>query len=141
MHKNKHKALQYKNKEVDTQCKICKKPTLYKKIIACSICEIFHHGKCLDLNKDDIEKIESICDFFMCQECNKSTLPQQPDTDQLKPKKSLKINTDIKNCLTCNKQISKKQYENKYLIYNNKKDVSVKAAVSMAWKYLCMTRP
>ena len=35
--KYKHKALEYKNNEVDTQCKICKKPTLYKKCIACSI--------------------------------------------------------------------------------------------------------
>ena len=39
----------------------------------------------------------------------------------LNQKKTAKINTNTKNCLTCNKQISKNKYENKYLIYNNKK--------------------
>ena len=127
--KHKHKALQYKNSEIDTQCKICKNPTLYKKCIACSICEHLYHGKCVDLNKDDIEKIESTYNFFICQQCNNSILPQQSDADQVKPKKALRINADIKNCLTCNKQISKKLYENKYFIYNNKKYVSVKTVV------------
>ena len=118
---HKHKVLQIKNNEFDSQCKICNKPALYKKCIACSICKHFYHGKCLDLNREDIEKIESICEFFMCQKCNQSILPQQPDTDKRKSKESTKINTDAKNCLTCNKKISKKRYDNKYLIYNNKK--------------------
>ena len=84
--KNKHKSLEIKNKNIDTQCKLCKKPTLYKKCIACSTCEHFYHGKCLDLNKEDIDKIESICNFFMCPKCNTSTLPR-PDIEEPKPKK------------------------------------------------------
>ena len=68
--KHKHKALQSNYKDVDTKCKICKKPTLYKKCIACSICNHFYHGKCLDLNKEEIEKIESIWNFFICLNCN-----------------------------------------------------------------------
>ena len=65
--KNKHKALEMKNINIDTHCKICKKPTLYKKCIACSTCDHFYHGKCLDLNKRDIEKIERICNFLCAQ--------------------------------------------------------------------------
>ena len=89
--KNKHKALEIKNINIDTQCKICKKPTLYKKCIACSTCEHFYHGKCLDLNKDDIEKIEGICNFFMCPKCNTSILPQS-EMKQPKPKQTPKTN-------------------------------------------------
>ena len=54
----------------------------------------------------------------MCPKCNLSILPQ-PDIVKLKPKKPSKINLNTKNCLTCNKEISKHIYENKYLIYNN----------------------
>ena len=39
--KYKHKALDIKNNNIDTQCKICNKPTLYKKCIAWSTCEHF----------------------------------------------------------------------------------------------------
>ena len=56
----------------------------------------------------------------MCPKCNTSILPQA-DKKQPKPKKNPKINMNTKNCLTCNKQISKKLYENKYLIYDNNK--------------------
>ena len=84
-----------KNKNIDTQCKICKKPTLYKKCIACSTCEHFYHGKCLDLNKDDIEKIERICNFYMCLKCNTSILPQL-DIKQKKPKQIPKLNFNLR---------------------------------------------
>ena len=50
-----HKPLNKKYINFDTQCKICIKPTLYKKCIACSICDHFYHGKCLNLSKNDIE--------------------------------------------------------------------------------------
>ena len=109
-----------KTKNIDTKCKICKKPTLYKKCIACSTCEHFYHGKCLDLNKEDIAKIESICNFFMCPKCSTTILPQ-PDIVEPKLKKTRKVNLNTKNCLTCYKPISKNKYENKYLIYDDKK--------------------
>ena len=53
-----HKSLNKKYINFDTQCKMCIKPTLYKKCIACSICDHFYHGKCLGLSKSDIEKLK-----------------------------------------------------------------------------------
>ena len=68
--KNKNKPLHAQCNEKDIQCKTCNKPTMYKKCITCSICDHFYHGKCLQLNKQDIEKIEKICYFFICLKCN-----------------------------------------------------------------------
>ena len=73
--KNTHKALDAKYKETDTQCKLCDKPTLYKKCVECSICNHFYHGKCLDLSKKDIEQIENVCNFFICKLCKPNIFP------------------------------------------------------------------
>ena len=73
--KKTHKPLETVYKECDVECKICRKPVMYKKCIACSVCEHFYHGKCINLNKDDITKIETICDFYMCTLCSNSSLP------------------------------------------------------------------
>ena len=51
--KNKHKPLEIKYKNIDIQCNVCKKPVMYKKCIACSICDHFYHGKCLQLSRQD----------------------------------------------------------------------------------------
>ena len=67
--KTKHKILNEKYKQHDLQCKICKKPSLYKKCIACSVCNHLYHGKCIDLNKNDIETIERVHNFFICRTC------------------------------------------------------------------------
>ena len=75
--KNKHKALDKKYKNTDTQCKLCSKPTLYKKCIECSLCNHFYHGKCLDLSRTDIEKIENTCNFFICKLCKPNIFPDQ----------------------------------------------------------------
>ena len=42
-----HKILDNNYKNIDIQCKICKKPSIYKKCIACSIC---NHSFKLTLN-------------------------------------------------------------------------------------------
>ena len=42
--KNKHKVLDNKYKDIDIQCKICNKPSIYKNCIACSICNHLFHG-------------------------------------------------------------------------------------------------
>ena len=97
--KNKHKPLEIKYKDTDTQCKICKKPVMYKKCIACSVCNHFYHGKCLQLSRQDIDKIENVCDFFMCTDCNHEILPNDFYTDQ--HKKPVKSTQNVKSCLTC----------------------------------------
>ena len=117
--KNKHKPLEPKNKDNDTHCKICNKAVMYKKCIACSICDHFFHGKCLNLSKDDIKNIENICDFFICQLCNNDMFPKQVlfnEKPDLKGKKS-KSN----QCFTCNNVILKDKYPNKFLMYNDKR--------------------
>ena len=90
--KNKHKILEDKCKNFDMQCKRCNKPSKFKKCIACSICNHLLHGKCLDLNKTDIEKIDQVCNFFMCKLCSSETLPNLPDSEQ-NPKSTLNQNT------------------------------------------------
>ena len=116
--KNKHKILDNNFKSIDIQCKICNKPSIYKKCIACSICNHMYHGKCLGIDKKDIEAIEKICNFYMCFECNKETLPMQFDNEQKKEKPGNKPNP--KQCMTCCNIVPQSIYPNKYLIYNNK---------------------
>ena len=113
--KNRHKSLNKEYVNTDTQCKLCIKPTLYKKCIACSICNHFYHGKCLDLNKSDIDKIENVCGFFICKNCNQDIFPKQIIDDPPKLKSAPKSN----NCFTCCNKIGKLQYPNKHLLYDN----------------------
>ena len=117
--KNKHKPLDVKYNEKDIQCKICNKPTMYKKCIACSICDHFYHGKCLQLNKQDIETIEKTCDFFISTKCNHDIFPNTIDICDKAQKCTTKQKS--KNCLTCNETVPKFNYANKYLLYNEKK--------------------
>ena len=77
-----------------------------------------YHGKCLDLNKKDIDKIENVCDFFICTNCNQDIFPKQIEDDQPKPN-TRKAKLKIKNCLTCFKEVKNKFYPNKHLLYNN----------------------
>ena len=122
--KNKHKILENQYKSTDIQCKNCKKPSLYKKCIECSICNHLYHGKCLDLNKNDIEKIENICGFFMCTKCQYEILPTQIlYTDQLNSKPASKADPNIKQCLTCHNIVPKSIYPNKHIVYDNKRYV------------------
>ena len=102
----KHKPLEPKHKEIDTQCKKCKKPVLYKNCIACSICDHFYHGKCLNLSRENINKIEGICNFYMCIMCTKTILPIQLD---IIPSKCIKKNKvpQLKQCFTCENKITK----------------------------------
>ena len=116
--KNKHKPLQPKYKENDTQCKICKKPVLYKNCISCSICDHFYHGKCLQLNQEDISKIESVCNFFICPPCVKTTFPSHIiEYDNIKL--STKPKAQSKQCFTCSDTVPKEKYPNKFFIYEN----------------------
>ena len=90
---------------------------MYKKCIACSICDHFYHGKCLDLSKDDINKIESVCNFYMCTICNENTLPKFVEDT----KKDISLTRALKTpnqCFTCTENISKAKYTNKFFIYN-----------------------
>ena len=76
-----------------------------------------YHGKCLGIDRKDIEAIEKICDFYMCLECHKETLPTQLDNEQKKEKNRTKPNP--KQCMTCCNIVPKYIYPNKYLVYNN----------------------
>ena len=116
--KTKLKILNENYKQHDTQCKICKKPSLYKKCIACSICNQFYHGKCLDLNKNDIESIEKVNDFFICRKCQIDILPTTLNPQLQKSKKETQIKTNTKQCMTCKNIVPKFIYANKHLIYN-----------------------
>ena len=117
--KSKHKPLENKYTNVDTQCKLCIKPTLYKKCIACSICDHFYHGKCLELSKKEIDQIENVCGFYICKNCSQEALPNQINDEQPKSKIVSKTKLELKNCLTCSKDIKKINYPNKHLLYNN----------------------
>ena len=120
--KNKHKILEKQYKSTDIQCKICNKPSLYKKCIECSICNHFYHGKCLDLSKTDIDKIEKNCGFFMCTKCQYDTLPTQIlYIDQITSKSISKVDPKINQCLTCQNTVPKTIYPNKHIIYDNKR--------------------
>ena len=79
--KNNHKILSYQLKKVDIQCKVCDKPSRYKNCIKCSICDHLFHGKCLELSKKDIEKIEKVCDHFSCIKYNEDTFPRHVDNE------------------------------------------------------------
>ena len=76
----KHKPLENTYKDTDTQCKVCLKPVLYKNCIACKMCDHFYHGKCLNLAKQDINKIEEINSSYMCFECTNECLPNCIET-------------------------------------------------------------
>ena len=92
--KSKHKTLEKKYQECDIQCKSCDKPVMYKKCIACSTCDHFFHGKCLDLNKDDIIKIDTVCNFFICPHCSNNLFPSTEILDYNKkhtPKQKINI--------------------------------------------------
>ena len=82
--KNSHKILDNKYTNIDIQCKICDKPSRYKNCIKCSMCDHLFRGKCLELSKKDIEKTETVCDFFMCIKCNDNTIPKQLNNDDQK---------------------------------------------------------
>ena len=75
--KSNHKILDNQYKNIDIQCKICEKPSRYKNCIKCSICDHLFHGKCVQLSKKDIEKIETVCDFFICTKCNENAFPKE----------------------------------------------------------------
>ena len=118
--KFKHKTLEAKYSQYDVQCTTCDKPVMYKKCIACSICDHFIHGKCNNLNKEDIKKIEMICDFFICRQCSNEIFP---NVEALCPKtknktQNCKLPKNV--CLVCNDTITKQQYSNKNIIYNEK---------------------
>ena len=121
--KNNHKGLDNKHKNIDLQCKICEKPSRYNNCIACSICNHLFHGKCLDLNKNDINEIEKVCNFFMCTECNNAILPNQLDTEEQKSKSSHNIKSNQRQCLTCNNTVPKTIYPNKHIIYNEQRHI------------------
>ena len=74
--KTKHKALEPKYKSYELKCNNCKKATMNKNCIACSICNTFFHGKCLNLTSFDIKKIESIDKSYMCPMCLDIILPR-----------------------------------------------------------------
>ena len=116
----KHKPLETIYKNADTQCKTCKKPVMYKNCIACSLCDHFYHAKCVKLSKDDITKIEMICEFYLCPFCNRNTLPNVLDTIESKKPNTKALKTS-KECFTCTNKIPKMKYPNKYFIYNDKK--------------------
>ena len=118
--KNKHKVLDNNFKNIDIQCKKCNKPSKYKNCILCSICNHVFHGKCLNLSKHDIEKIENVNKFFMCINCNDEILPQQT-VELNKNKSKSKSKPNHKQCLTCDNIVTKKIYPNKHLIYNEQK--------------------
>ena len=107
--KNNHKILDKKYKNIDIQCKICDKPSRYKNCIKCSICDHLFHGKCLELSKKDIKKIETVCDFFMCIKCNDNTIPKQLDNDNQKIT-SRNAKSNQKQRLTCNNIVPKQIY-------------------------------
>ena len=120
-----HKPLEKAyNHEYDVQCKICRKAVMYKKCIACSLCNHFYHGQCLDLNKEDISKIEEVCKFYMCNLCSLNTLPinfyiEPPSKSQ----NNKKVKDVSKQCLTCsNTIVSHKAYPNKHILYDGKKE-------------------
>ena len=114
--KNKHKPLKNEYENHDIQCKVCYKPVMFKKCISCSICNHFYHGKCLNLNKQDILKIESINNFYICHVCCYSILPINYVSDQEhKPKKTQPV---LKQCFTCKTNVEKDKYPNKHIIYD-----------------------
>ena len=77
----------------------------------------FYHGRCLNLSKQDIIKIESLNDFYMCHIifCY-STLPINYVSDQ--KHKSKKTSRVLKQCFTCKANEEKDKYPNKHIIYD-----------------------
>ena len=116
---NRHKTLMKCYKENDVQCKICLKPVMNKKCISCSICDNFYHGKCVNLNKAEINKIETICKFYLCPNCNKQNFPMISEPVDENVEKVSNINVS-KQCLTCTNSIPKMYYYNKNIVYNSK---------------------
>ena len=112
--------------DFDIQCKICKHPVMYKKCLPCALCNHFYHGKCLNLNKDDITKIEEIYNSYICSLCGPEILPvnfhNEIPTRSL-PNINKKDKCNYLQCLTCSNSIAKKEtYPNKHILYDGKKE-------------------
>ena len=97
---------------------------MFNKCIACLTCNHFYHGKCINLNKQDITKIEKLCGSYMCSICISENLPINACNESVL--KQIKTNTSnqvSKQCFTCSNNIIKwKRYPNKCILYNNKKE-------------------
>ena len=125
--KKEHKVLNNQYENFDVQCKVCNKPSKYKNCIACSICNHIFHGKCLNLTKDDIIKIENVNNYYMCINCTNDILPQQFDSEfneyisKSNIKHVKKVKPIHKQCLTCKTIVTKRIYPNKHLIYNEQR--------------------
>ena len=115
--KTKHKPLEPQYKLYETSCKICKKVVMNKDCIACSLCDQFSHGRCLNLTKIDIKNIENTDKNYFCPPCVSSILPLQVTNDkEYKVKKFKKANN--KECMICCAKILNRKYTNKNIIYN-----------------------
>ena len=117
--KKQHKPLDKKlYADSDVQCSSCQKPVMYKKCLECSICNHFIHGKCISLNYTEITAIEKVCNFYICPSCTDNTFPRNVDLQHNKNTTDKKKVT--KQCLTCNNNITKQQYNNKNILYEGK---------------------
>ena len=109
--KNKHKTLETKYKDNDTQCKICNKAVMYKKCIPCSACGHFFHGKCLDFNNLNIKNI--------CPPCIQTSLSAYKENEIKNKIPKLKS----KQCFTCPNTVTKDKYRSKYFLRNDQKTI------------------
>ena len=90
-----------------------------KNCIACTICNTFIHGKCINLTSCDIKKIESVDKSYICPMCLDNILPRFIAYD-ISPKKAVK-KQNIKTCLMCTNDIKKNKYPNKCDLYDGVK--------------------
>ena len=65
----------------------------------------------------------------MCISCKNEILPDEPDPKKKSEKSKTKIQPIHKQCLTCDKTVTKTIYPNKHLKYNEKCTFYVKNAV------------
>ena len=117
--KTKHKALEAQYNLFDTSCKKCKKIVKYKNCIACSLCNNFYHGKCLNFSKLEIILTEKLDRNYFCPQCISDILPNYDDTSDSQLYEAKIFKTKIKKqCMICCSDILHRKYQNKHIVYN-----------------------
>ena len=120
-----HSCLKIKNRESNTECRICNYATKNNDCLKCDICDHMTHAKCNNLNKVDVNLIINKNYSFTCQNCCNELFPRDVDlfNDISRNKRKVKSNSTMcskdKQCFVCpNKLNARMRYWHKIIIYN-----------------------
>ena len=114
--KNKHKTLETKYKDNDTQCKICNKKFVTRNAYHALLVVISSTASAWILINLISLKLK-ISVIFMCPPCLQISLPAYVENEIKNTFPKLKS----KQCFTCPNTVAKDKYRSKYFLYNDQK--------------------